>query len=265
MFKREFKINLKSLIIWTVILLAIYILIFAAYPSLMNAETKESIEQVMSSMPKEMLATFNMDIVGIESSYGWFKTEGLLFLNIIGGLYVAILGATILVKEESDKTIDFLYAKPVSRSKIVTSKILCGILNILIFTGVITLANYIALSGTEEFVLNEFLMVSFIPLLLYYILFFITLLVSTFLKKTKKSMSIGIAIVFLSYFMQIIGGMGENLEILKKISPFEFVSSRYIILNHELNIGYMVIGISVIFACMLATYYRYHKKEFLGN
>ena len=262
MFKREFKINFKSLLLWTVILLAMYILIFAIYPSLINEETKESLNLMMESMPQEMLSAFNMDIVGIESAFGWFKTEGYVFLTLIGGLYAAILGSTILLKEESDKTIEFLYAKPVSRVQIVTSKILCGIINIFIFTLIITIGNLIGLSQSEDFELKQYLMISIIPILLYYMLFFICLFISTFLKKTKKAMTLGIGIVFLSYFMQIIGSMGESIEWLKNISLFEFASSRYIVLNNHINMTYVWIGIAIIFLCIFGTYYRYEHKEF---
>ena len=132
MFKREFKINFKSLLLWTVILLAMYILIFAIYPSLINEETKESLNLMMESMPQEMLSAFNMDIVGIESAFGWFKTEGYVFLTLIGGLYAAILGSTILLKEESDKTIEYLNSVPVTRKNIVLNKILCGLFYIIL-------------------------------------------------------------------------------------------------------------------------------------
>ncbi|MEG2348734.1 MAG: ABC transporter permease subunit [Clostridia bacterium] len=263
MFKREFKINLKSLIMWTIGLLATYLLIFAVYPNLITQDTKASLMQMMNSMPKEMLSVFNMDIVGIESAYGWFRTEGYVFLTLVGGLYAAILGSTVLVKEESDKTIEFLYSKPISREKIVTSKILCGIVNIIIFAGVITIGNYFALSGLEDFKIKEFLMISLIPLLLYFMLFFITMFISTFLKKTKGSMGTGVAFVFISYIMQIIGSMGDKLEIVKQISPFEFVSSRYIILNNSLDYKYLLIGIGVIIVSMIGTYVRYNRKEFI--
>lgn len=263
MLKREFKINLKSLIMWTTILLATYILIFAIYPSLMNEQTKESLMQMMNSMPKEILSNFNMDIVGIESAYGWFKTEGYTFLVLVGGLYAAILGSTILVKEENDKTIEFLLSKPVKRSKVVTSKILTGIINIVIFTGIITVGNFIALKISGDLDIKQFLMISILPILLYFMLFFITLFLSTFFKKSKKSMSIGIAIVFIAYFMQIIGGMGENVEIIKNISLFEFVSSRYIILNNSIDWKYVLIGVGIILVAGIGSYKRYHDKEFV--
>ncbi len=263
MFKREFKINFKSLILWNVILLAIYILVFTIYPSLMNEESKQSIEELMKTMPQEMLSSFNMDIVGIESAFGWFKTEGYTFLTLLGGIYSAILGGTILLKEENDKTIEFLYSKPVSRSNIVTSKILCGIVNILIFTFLITIGNLIALIHNDGFDLKQFLMISILPILLYYMLFFIMLFISTFMKKTKKSISLGIGIVFVSYFMQIIGGMGKSVKLIKDISLFEFVSSRYIILNNTIDIKYVIIGVGIITLALFGTYIRYNKKEFL--
>ena len=263
MLKRELKINLKSLIIWSITLILIYILIYAIYPNLITEESRGALEQMMNSMPKEILANFNMDIVGIETAYGWFKTEGYTFLTLIGGLYAAIVGATILVKEENDKTIEFLISKPISRESIVTSKILCGMINILILSGLVTIVNFICLRNIEDFELKEFLIISLLPMLLYFMLFFITLFLSTFFKKTRSSMSLGIAIVFISYLMQIIGGMGEKVEFIKNISLFEFVSSRYVILNNTVDTKYLIAGAVIILLTILGTYKRYHDKEFL--
>lgn len=263
MLKRELKINLKSFLIWVSILLGMYILIFAIYPHLMNENTKESLNQMMQSMPQEILSTFNMDIVGIESAYGWFKTEGYTFLTLIGGLYASILGATILLKEENDKTIEFLATKPVSRNQIVTAKVLCGVLYIVAFTIIITIGNLIALKVSGDVDISEFLTISLLPMLLYGMLFFITLFLSTFFKKTRKSMSMGIGILFASYFLQIIGSMGENIEFLKKISLFEFVSSRYLLLEGHIHVGYLLIGLGIIVVMLLGTYRRYQQKEFV--
>ena len=262
MFKREMKINLKSFIIWTSILIGLFLVVFLVYPSIVNSENMQMMDEMMKMFPEEMLKAFNMDISSIDTAFGWLKTEGFVFVLLITGIYSAILGSNILLKEESDKTIEFLYAKPVSRVQIVTSKILCGIINIFIFTLIITIGNLIGLSQSEDFELKQYLMISIIPILLYYMLFFICLFISTFLKKTKKAMTLGIGIVFLSYFMQIIGSMGESIEWLKNISLFEFASSRYIVLNNHINMTYVWIGIAIIFLCIFGTYYRYEHKEF---
>ena len=76
-------------------------------------------------------------------------------------------------------------------------------------------------------------------------------------------MSLGIAIVFISYLMQIIGGMGEKVEFIKNISLFEFVSSRYVILNNTVDTKYLIAGAVIILLTILGIYKRYHDKEFL--
>ncbi len=262
MFKREFKINIKSLMIWVVVLLSLYIMIFAMYPSLVNEETQASLMEMMNSMPSEILASFNMDIVGIDSAYGWFKTEGYTFLVLTGALYSAILGSTILLKEESDKTIEFLLSKPISRNNIVTSRIITGVFNILIFTFIVTIGNLIALNISGSLDISEFLLISLSPILLYFMMFFISLFMSLFFKKSKKSLSFAICLVFAFYIMQIVGGLGGSLSFLKDISLFEFVSSRYIILNNTINYTYLFVGIGIIILMMFFTYKIYNKKEF---
>lgn len=261
MLKRELKINLKSIIIWLAILVFFFFIVFAIYPSIMSSENNKAISEMMKAFPEEVLKMFNMDIVGIESIFGWFQTEGYIFLTLLGGLFSAILGSTILIKEESDKTIEFLYSKPISRNNIVTAKILCGVIYILIFTIVITLFNLCGLLISNDLKLDTFLMLSLVPLLLYYMLFFITLFISTFLKKTKTAMSVGIGFTFISYFLQIVGSMSENVSFIKSMSVFEFVSARDIIQNNSVNLIYLVIGIALILFAIVGTYIRYNKKE----
>lgn len=263
MLLREFKINFKTLFLYTVILSLVFVVIFILYPSIVTDETKIMLNKMVTAMPKEMTSSFNMDIIAMDDAYGWFKTEGYLFLILIGSTYASILGATILIKEENDKTIDFLNSKPVSRKQILASKVLCGVINIFIFTFVVTIFNLIFLNASETFVLKEFLMISYPVLLTFYLFFFTSLLISTFLRKTKASMSIGIAIVFLSYAMQIIGGITEDVKFLKEISYFEFSSARYIVLNNAFDTKYIIAGIATILIFLLITHYRYDKKEFI--
>lgn len=261
MFKREFKVNMKSLILWTSILIAFFLVVFLVYPSIMDSENTKQIKGFMEAFPKEMLEMFNMDIIGIETAFGWLKTEGYVFLTLLGGIYAATLGGTILVKEEGDKTIEFLATKPISRNKIITSKIACGICNITIFTVAIAIFNFIGLSLIEEVQIKELLLITLSPLLLYFMLFFICMFISTFLKKTRLSMTISIGVTFLAYLMQILGGMSENINFIKQASLFEFVSARYITIHNSMNLGYLGIGIGIIVVAAIAIYIRYNKKE----
>ena len=119
MFKRELKINLKSFVIWTTILIGLFLVVFLVYPSIINSANMEMIDEMMKIFPEEMLKAFNMDLSSINSAFGWLKTEGFVFVLLITGIYSGILGSNILLKEESDKTIEYLNSVPVTRKNIV--------------------------------------------------------------------------------------------------------------------------------------------------
>ena len=122
MFKRELKINLKSFIIWISILLSLFLLIYLVYPMIIVNENKELIDEMLKIFPKELLTMFNMDLSSMESAYGYFKSEGLVFIILIISSYSSILGSSILLKEENDKTIEYLNSLPIKRNDIVISK-----------------------------------------------------------------------------------------------------------------------------------------------
>lgn len=61
-------------------------------------------------------------------------------------IHASMLGANIISKEERDKTTEFLMVKPISRTKILTSKLLAALANVLILN-LVTLVLSIAIVG----------------------------------------------------------------------------------------------------------------------
>lgn len=261
MFKRELKINLKSFIIWTSILIGLFLVVFLVYPSIVNSENMEMMDEMMKMFPEEMLKAFNMDISTINSAFGWLKTEGFVFVLLITGIYSGILGSNILLKEESDKTIEYLNSVPVTRKNIVINKILCGLLYIILMIAIIGIFNFIGLSLSGEFDRKSYILLSLTPIFSSIVIFAVCLFLSTFTHKTKKTIGISLGIVFASYFLNVISEMGESTEFLKYISIFTLADIRNVIINESINplMIVLTIGITVIF--MIFTTIRYEKKE----
>ena len=261
MFKRELKINLKSFIIWTSILIGLFLVVFLVYPSIVNSENMEMMDEMMKMFPEEMLKAFNMDISTIDSAFGWLKTEGFVFVLLITGIYSGILGSNILLKEESDKTIEYLNSVPVTRKNIVLNKILCGLLYIILMIAIIGIFNFIGLSLSGEFDRKSYILLSITPIFSSIVIFAICLFLSTFTHKTKKTIGISLGIVFASYFLNIISEIAESTEFLKYISIFTLADIRNVIINESINplMIVLTIGITVVF--MILTTIRYEKKE----
>ncbi|MBO5478876.1 MAG: ABC transporter permease subunit [Clostridia bacterium] len=261
MFKREMKINFKNFMIWTSILIGLFLVVFLVYPSIVNSENMQMMDEMMKIFPEEMLKAFNMDISSIDSAFGWLKTEGFVFVLLITGIYSGLLGSNILLKEESDKTIEYLNSVPVTRKKIVITKILCGILYITLMVVVIGIFNFIGLSLSGDFDRKSYILLSITPMLSSIVIFGVCIFLSTFTHKTKKTMGISLGIVFASYFLNIISEMGESTEFLKYISIFTLADIRNVIINVSINPWMVVLSVAITIAFMMLTIIRYDRKE----
>ena len=261
MIKRELKVNLKSFLIWLIVLISIFGLVFVMYPSIMNSENIKNMEELIEIFPEEVLRLFNMDISSLTSAFGWLKSEGFVFILLITGMYSSILGSNILLKEESDKTIEYLYSKPISRNKIITSKIIAGLIYICLLILGILFFNLICLSLIETFDLKLFLLLSLSPFLVCIPLFFISMFISCFFNKTKKMFGISICLVFISYFLMILSNLGDQTNFFKYFSIYSLGDSRYIILNNNIPILNIILSMFIVIIFIFGIYKIYNRKE----
>lgn len=261
MFKREMKINFKSFIIWTSILIGLFLVVFLVYPSIVNSDSMKMMDEMMNMFPEEMLKAFNMDISSIDSAFGWLKTEGFVFVLLITGIYSGILGSNILLKEESDKTIEYLNSVPVTRKKIVINKIICGLLYIILMVAAIEIFNFIGLTLSGDFDRKSYLLLSVTPLFSSIVIFAVCLFLSTFTHKTKKTLGITLGIVFASYFLNVISEMGESTEFLKYISIFTLADIRNVIVDVTINPLIVALAIEITVIFMILTIIHYNRKE----
>ena len=261
MFKREMKINLKSFLIWTAILIGLFLVVFLVYPSIISSENVEMIDTMMKIFPEEMLKAFNMDISSIDTAFGWLKSEGFVFILLITGIYSGILGSNILLKEESDKTIEYLNSLPVTRKKIAENKIICGLFYIILMVIIVGIFNFIGLTLSGEFDKKSYILLSITPMFSSIVIFSICLFLSTFTHKTKKTLGISLGIVFASYFLNIISEMGESTEFLKYISIFTLADIRNVIVNVSINPLMIALAIVITAIFMILAIIHYEGKE----
>ena len=257
MLKREIKINFKSFLIWVVSISSLLTLIFSIYPSISKSM---SIDSLMENLPAELLKSFNFDLVSISTSFGWYASEGFVIITLVGALYCAILGSNIILKEESDKTIDFLYSKPVTRNKILISKIIAGLIYMILFNVSIMIITGIGFSINGDMLIKEWLLLSLSPILIQLAVFFVAAFIGTFFTKARKAMGIVLGFVMGTYVLNMVAKMSDSVSFLKYFSPFGYVDSSSILKDGSLEISAVIIvGIAVIFMALL--FKRYNHKE----
>ena len=234
----------------------------AAYPTLMNGDNAKMMMETLEMLPAELLRALNMDIISPDDMQGWLIAEGALYLTLVGTVYFAILGSTLLLKEEDDGTIAFLAVKPVSRFRIVLAKVLAGFTNILIFNIAIAIICLIGLSIIADSVnFKQLLLTTLNPMLLHAFVMMLAFNVALLFKKTSRAMMCGIGIVFVMYVLPVLSTLIKQLDFLKYTSPFYYTDARTIIESVKI-IPWHALLLLVLTAVMFGTLqYFYSKKE----
>lgn len=262
MIRKELKSNLKLFLIVLGVLCGTFFLVYIFYPFAMNEETIAGLEEMMKSLPEALLKAFNMDLASLSTTYGWIKTEGWMFALLGVGIFSSMLGGSIVLKEENNKTIEYLATLPIKRSKILTNKIIASMIYIVSLILGFTLFNVIGLALSKEgSSIPEFLLLCVGLFLVALPLYFINLFFSTLCKKNMKMIGISLGIVFVSYFVNLISGLSEDIEGLKYISLYTLADTTHIISENKISVLCIIISIliSVIFATV--SYIRYNRKE----
>ena len=263
MFKRELKVNFKSFIIWNIILLSIFLLVYLMYPSIVSSINIDMINELIKVFPEVVLIAFNMDFSSMDSAFGWLKSEGFGFVLLIIGCYAGILGSNILLKEESDKTIEYLNSLPIKRNDIVKTKAITGLIYIFLMIIILGIFNYIGLLFSGDFNKKQYLLLSITPIFSSTVIYFLCLFLSTFTHKTKKMLGLSLAIVMISYILQTLSAMSETVEFLKYFSVFTLADIRNVILNISINPIMIIISIVLSVLFYILTMINYNKKELI--
>jgi len=263
MFKREMKVNLKSFIIWLSVLIGIFLVAYLMYPSIINSDNVKMIDEMMKVFPEEVIKAFNMDISSLDSAFGWLKSEGFVMVLLILGCYSGLLGSNILLKEEDDKTIEYLNSLPIKREIIVYSKAVVGIIYIILMILLFGIFNYIGLSLSGDFNKKQFLLLSITPLFSSLTIYFICMFISTLTKKYKKMTGISLGIVLISYVLYTLSTLAESVEFIKYFSIFTLADIRNVIINTSINPLMILISISLSIIFLILTTINYTEKELI--
>ncbi|MDU5105405.1 ABC transporter permease subunit [Clostridium sp.] len=265
-FKFEFKRNIKSLIYWSIGTSAIIVLFMVLFPSMKDMGMQELVGAKLDSLPAAVLETFNFSSATDFSNINDYLGYCLQYIAMAFGIYGGILGVNSIIEEESEGTIEFLYSKPVSRSKILWSKILSRIVYLLIFAmiiGGITIGISIAVKPSEIDIMDLMMNIKsmFIGMsFLGYIFMAIGIAISTILKRGKMGTSIGLSLFFITYILGIISKLKEEFSFIKYISPYEWVIPSKII-KDGFEVKFILIGFLLMALSLVAATFIYNKKD----
>jgi ABC-2 type transport system permease protein len=258
-FLRELRANLKSLLIWSVIiaaLIGIGVSKFSAFAG--NPEMLA----ILDSMPPALIDAMNLNAFNLTTLEGFY---GIMFVyfGLMAAMAAALWGSDIISKEERDKTVEFSLVLPVSRSRVVTAKALAALVNCVAFvliTWAISLVAVRSYNPAPSF--NSFLALEMQAMFMIELIFLaIGLLLGCAMQQYKRSSAIAISIILVTYFLSLISGMQESLENLKYFTPFKYFDAGEFFRAGQLDGTYLLISLAIIISSLGLAYWTYNRRD----
>lgn len=257
---REMKAHRTGLIWWCIGMAGLVASGMAKYDAYQAAGV--SVQEMMAGIPKAVLTVFGMTGFDLTKASGFY---GVLFLYIglMAAIHAALLGSHLISKEERDRTSEFLYAKPVSRNRALTSKLLAGLTMLVIFNLATLLSSFyfVDLYGQGESVGADIRILMVGLFLMQLIFFTIGTAVAGVIRKPKAAPSIAMSIMFTAFLISYLVNMSENLEFLKYLSPFKYYDAAVLMTDGRLNPVYVALSVGIVALAVLGTYRFYSARD----
>ena len=256
---RELKANLKSLIIWSIAVAFLVLVWMIEFESFAN---NPYIDDFIKSMPQGLLNAVGMSNLDLRSLEGFIGTIS-LYLYLLLGIHSVLLGSSIISKEERDKTAEYLFTLPISREKVICSKVLAALINLIVLNSITLITMILAtFSYDKKTDFYSFLALMFLGIFMLQMVFLsIGFIVSAVNKRYKKSGNISVSILMVTFLIASLINMVDSLNFLKYITPFKYFDSSYIISKGSLDPVSIIISMGIIIIGIGGTLVFYSKRD----
>ena len=255
--KHELRQGKTAFWVWTGVIGALLAVCVFLFPE-MKAEM-DGVSRLFASMGS-FAAAFGMDRLNFGSLTGYYAIECGNVLGLGGAFFASLCGVGMLCKEERDRTAEFLLTHPVSRSRIVTEKLLA-------LAAEITAMNFLiyALSVGSIALIREAIPWKELNLLhlAYYLLQLelagVCFGVSAFLRKGGAGLGLGIAAIL--YFLHLAANIAKSAAFLDFVTPFGYCDGADILSTGRLDAARVAVGMVIGAAGILIAYGKYTRKD----
>jgi ABC-2 type transport system permease protein len=252
----ETKALLKSFLVWSVSLLSTFLLfVVAFYGPFM--ESKDAVQKALENLPPVFALIFGVSINNIFTFGGFFQFI-YTYLWLIGAIMAASLALDAFSREKRSKCIDFLFVKPVKRSRIFVDKLLSCVLLIVITNLLFVLSSVVAYSinGQNPNGLGRLVIASLAMLFMQLTFLSLGVLYATFARKVRSVSGVATAFGFAGFILMALYSLIKE-DVIRYISPLTYFNPGTVFLTGGFDVKYAITGAVLSVACVVLAYIKY--------
>jgi ABC-2 type transport system permease protein len=244
----------RSLLGWAVAIAGIAMMYTAFYPSISNPAMAAAIKNYPSSLKK----AFNLQDLTSPQGYLGSYVFGLL-VPVLLAVFMIITGTRAVAGDEETGTLDLVLAHPVSRPRLLLSRLGALVVQALAICALVYLL-LLAISGPTKIspVGAGYLAAATIQLALFGICFgALTLAIGAATGRRAAAIGAGTVVAVLGYFANNLAPQVSGLEWARFLSPYHYMSGNQPLVNGlDLAACAILLGVSAVFAVVGTALFR---------
>jgi len=228
--------------------------VFADQAALMN--------EMLAKFPPEMRAAFGLDKMNLATVLGYYSFI-FLFVQLCLAIQASNYGFGLVSIEESELTADFLLSKPVSRTQVLTSKLLAALTSLTITNLVVWMSSFVAIAlfhGDYEYETSTLLLLLFSIIIFQLFFLSVGLLISLLVKRVRNITPYGLGLGFGAYVLSAFSGVFGDVA-LEMITPFKHLDAAAIVQNAAYDMPLVLLNIAVTIVSLAASYWLYIRRD----
>lgn len=265
-FRLELRNLRKSALVGTFFLGLVIALMLAFFPAMqtdsMQALAGAKMDGISPLLLKALGLADILDFSVISHYFGYV----IQFVGLAIMIVIVQQATSLFIKEETDGTIEFLAAKPVSRSDIFLQKSLAHLASVVGLSMVLWLITLIGYLAVSDYAIGAALYeVSIIYLAILFVSLIyssIGFLLSTVVKSSKSASGIAMGIVFGTYILGMLSSIVPDLGILVWLSPLDWIKTEKL-LREGIRLGEAAAGLAALCVFTVAAWFCFRRKDLL--
>ncbi|PKM95414.1 MAG: hypothetical protein CVU84_04930 [Firmicutes bacterium HGW-Firmicutes-1] len=259
--KYEMKQYKTLIIIWSIALSVLIIFLLPTFISLMTNNSVMTPELINSFGRNKFFIAIGVNATSLLTPMGSYSYVN-SFVLIAAATFGTYIGISLITKEYSQKTADFLFTKPQGRRVVFSSKLFAGAICCLIVGLTYLVASYFAFlifaKDSIEFI--PLLLIAFSVSLLQLLYMVVGLLLAVFMPNIKVPIIVALGIAFFTYsfgaFARIMG-----YKFVSYLSPYSYFNNEYIREFNSYDLKYLLLFLVITIVSILVSYNVFSKKD----
>lgn len=259
-YRHEFNARLKSVVIWSLGIAFLIVFFTSLFP--VFSEQAAAMKEFMSRYPAQLRAAFGLDKMDLSTILG-FLSFTMMFVELCLAIQAGNYGFGLVSVEETELTADFLLTKPVSRARVLTSKLLAILCSLLVTEAVVwvcAFASVLLFRAGHEYSVRTLVLLLVSLLILQLVFLGVGLFISLLARRIRSVTPLGLGLAFGAYVINGFSGILGDIK-LELLTPFKHLEPAYIVKNSAYNTPLVLLDLAVILVTIGLSYWLYVRRD----